>query len=61
MHDFLLSEAQFANRWCVVTMNHEQMIVLWLCFRRRQREQRNHRLVWMHPINERREEVGLFV
>ncbi|CAI6344722.1 unnamed protein product [Macrosiphum euphorbiae] len=40
-------------------MNDKQMIALWLYNRRRKRQQKN-RVFWVHPINARREEVGLF-
>ncbi|XP_068082720.1 uncharacterized protein [Anabrus simplex] len=40
-------------------MDREQIIALWLFHRRRKRQKRNPRL-WVHPINQRREEVGLF-
>ena len=39
-------------------MNRKQIIALWLYNRRRKRRQRK-RHVWVHPINERREKVGL--
>jgi len=40
-------------------MNREQIIALWLYYRHRKRLQ-NNRIFWVHPINARREEVGLF-
>jgi len=40
-------------------MNGKQIIALWLYNRRRKRQQKN-RVFWVHPINARREEVGLF-
>lgn len=40
-------------------MDREQVIALWILYRRRNRRQRN-RLHWVHPINLRREEVGIF-
>lgn len=39
-------------------MNREQ-IIAWLLYRRRKRQRRD-RLHWVHPINQRREEVVLF-
>jgi len=40
-------------------MNDKQIIALWLYNRHRKRQQKN-RVFWVHPINARREEVGLF-
>lgn len=40
-------------------MNRKKICALWLLHRRRKRVTRN-RLFWVHPINQRREEVGLF-
>lgn len=40
-------------------MNDKQIIALWLYNRRRKRQQKN-RVFWVHHINARREEVGLF-
>lgn len=40
-------------------MNREQILGL-LLFRRRMKRRRKNRLIWVHPINERREEVGAF-
>lgn len=40
-------------------MDREQIIALWVFYRRRKRQRRN-RLHWVHPINQRREEVGMF-
>lgn len=40
-------------------MNRKQMIAIWLYNRRRKRQQKN-RILWVHPINDRRDEVGLF-
>lgn len=39
-------------------MNRKQLIAL-LLFRRRIKRRRN-RLIWVHPINEMRKEVGIF-
>jgi hypothetical protein len=43
----------------VFIMTDKQIIVLWLYNRRRKRQQKN-RIFLVHPINARREEVGLF-
>ena len=40
-------------------MNQEKIIALWLIHRRRKWRKRN-RLLWVHPVNQRREEVGTF-
>ncbi|GBN50382.1 hypothetical protein AVEN_124460-1 [Araneus ventricosus] len=40
-------------------MNREQILAL-LLFRRRMKRKRKNRLIWVHPINERREEFGAF-
>lgn len=40
-------------------MDREQIIALWFFYRRWRRRKRN-RLHWVHPINQRREDVGLF-
>ena len=40
-------------------MNQGKIIALWLIHRRRKWRKRN-RLLWVHPINQRREEVGIF-
>ncbi|CAH1998914.1 unnamed protein product [Acanthoscelides obtectus] len=40
-------------------MNRAKIVACWLIYRRRKRQKRN-RLHWVHPINERREETGLF-
>lgn len=40
-------------------MNREQLLAL-LLFRRRLKRKRKNRLIWVHPINKRREEVGAF-
>jgi len=40
-------------------MNQGKIIALWLIHRRRKWQKRN-RLLWVHPINQRREEVGIF-
>jgi hypothetical protein len=40
-------------------MNQEKIIVLWLIHRRRKWRKRN-RLLWVHPMNQRKEEVGIF-
>lgn len=40
-------------------MNREQIIAA-LIFHRRRKRKRRDRVHWVHPINQRREEVGLF-
>ena len=46
--------------YCLAKMYREQAIALWLCYRRRKRQRRTRRIHWVHPINQRREEAGLF-
>lgn len=38
-------------------MERNQIIALWLLYRRRRRD----RIHWIHPINQRRDDVGMFV
>lgn len=40
-------------------MNTEQLLYL-LLFRRQLKRRLKNRLIWVHPINERREDVGAF-
>lgn len=40
-------------------MNNRELFALWL-FRWRQERRRQNRLLWVHPINQRCEEGGLF-
>lgn len=42
-----------------VASNRAKILALWLIYRRKKRQKRN-RLHWVHPINRRREEAGLF-
>jgi hypothetical protein len=42
-------------------MDRERVIAMWYFHRRRKEKRRQQkRLHWVHPINQRREEVGLF-
>lgn len=41
-------------------MNREQILRLLLLRRRRRRRRFKNRLIWVHPINERRREAGAF-
>ncbi|XP_068082561.1 uncharacterized protein [Anabrus simplex] len=40
-------------------MDHSRIIAMWLLYRRYRKNKRN-RIHWVHPINEKREESGLF-
>ena len=40
-------------------MDRKRIIAMWFLHRRR-RDQRRDRIYWVHPINQRRDEVGIY-
>ncbi|GBO29403.1 hypothetical protein AVEN_86459-1 [Araneus ventricosus] len=41
-------------------MDRKRVIAIWSLYRRRKNRKRRNRRYWVHPINQRRDEAGIF-